>query len=265
MRIVEQIIKGKKVELVGLGDLHLGNANCDKAKIRNVIEYIRTHNCLWIGGGDYADAITPKDKRFDYRSVDREFLTPQDQYQQIRKWFYPIRKKCLGLLDGNHDMKHWKEWSHNYVKEIADDLGITYLTIDGYVRLVFSQFNDAVYDIYAHHGWTGARTKGGKITRIYDLAGIFPMIDLYLMFHMHDLGLADEMPNLFVDKNLEIRDRIGRFVFGGSFIKGYVKDSISYVEERTYRPSVLGSPVISIEPHYGKSTVSFNVGIKTIR
>lgn len=265
MRILKYEVNKKSVEVVGLGDLHLGNTNCDKNKILNVIKYIQTHNCLWIGGGDYGDAITPKDKRFDWRSIDLEYKSPSDQYRQVRQWFHPIRRKCLGLLDGNHDIKHWKEHSENYVKNMAEDLGVPYLTIDAYIRLTFPEFKNSNYDIYAHHGWTGARTKGGKITRVYDLAAVFPMIDLYIMFHMHDLGLADEQPNLYVDEELEIRDRIARYVFGGSFLKGYVKGAISYVEEKTYRPSVLGSPVIKVTPKQGKHTVSFDVAIKTIR
>ena len=264
MRIVEYKVDKKSLEIVGLGDLHLGNKNCDKQKIINVVEYIRTHNCRWIGGGDYADAITPKDPRFDYRSIDPDYVTPQEQYEQVYKWFYSIRKKCLGLLDGNHDINHWKRHSHNYVKELAKRLDVPYLTIDAYIRLNFTQFK-INYDIYTHHGWTGSRTKGGKINRIYDLAGVFPMIDLYIMFHIHDLGLADEMPNLYVDDQLKIRDRIARYVFGGSFLKGYVEGNVSYVEEKTYRPSVLGSPVIMIKPKRGKATTSFDVIIKTVR
>lgn len=264
MKILRVPIKGKKLELIGLGDIHLGHRNVDWNALENVIEYIRTHNCRWIGGGDYGDAIIAKDKRFDFRSLDIRYATPQKQYKKIYQLFYPIRKKCIGLIEGNHDIIHWKKHSHSYVEELAEDLEVSYLQMSSYIRLHFEDL-DADFNIYVHHGWTGARTKGGKISRIYDLGHIFPMIDLYMMFHIHDLGLADKMANLFVDETLEIRDRIASYVFGGSFLKGYVKDQTSYVEERTYRPSILGSPVITIIPKKGKATTSFDIREKDIR
>jgi hypothetical protein len=219
---------------------------------------------VWIGGGDYGDAIIPNDPRFDYNSIDMQYKTPQDQYGFLQDLFHPIADKCLGLLDGNHDVIHWKKHCHNYVMEMAKDLGTPYLTIDAYIRFYFEKYN-VNFDVYAHHGWTGSRTKGGVIARIYDLNTIFPYADLYLMGHVHQLGIADKRASLFIDGKLEIRDKLQWFVFAGSFLRGYVKDQVSYVEEKTYRPSVLGSPILSVTPKRGKETVSFDIDYKEIR
>jgi len=265
MRIQKLIVKKDKITLVALGDIHFGHRNCDKEMLKNVLAFIRRRkNCYWIGGGDYGDAIIPTDRRFDYRSLDEEYKTPQLQYNRIEELFTPISDKCLGLLDGNHDIIHWKKHAHNYVEELADRIGVPYLTISSYLRFHFEK-HDANFDMYAHHGWTGARTKGGKIARVYDLEATFPFADLYLMFHMHDLGWADKKAKLYVDEDEEIRDKISWFLMGGSFLRGYVKNQVSYVEERTYRPTLLGSPVLTIHPVRGKETVSFNVRYEEIR
>jgi len=264
MRIQRYIVNENKLVLVPLGDLHWGNKNCDKQMVKNVIKYISSNDCYWLGGGDYSEAIIPDDRRFDFRSVDEEYQTPQLQYKKIEELFKPISNKCLGLLDGNHDIVHWKTHAHNYVEELSSRLEVPYLTIDAYLRFYFEKYR-ANFNLYTHHGWTGARTKGGKINRIYDLEEIFPLLDAYVMFHIHDLGIVDKKANLYVDSDLEIRDKMSYFIMGGGFLRGYVKDQVSYIEERTYRPSVLGSPVLTVKPIKGKRTVNFQVEYSEIR
>ena len=264
MRVQKYVVKGRNLTIVPFGDLHFGHRNCDLKMVKNVIKFIDKNKCYWVGGGDYGDAIIPDDRRFDYRTINEEYKTPQLQYNKIEELFKPIAKKCLGLLDGNHDILHWKQHAHNYVEELANRLGVPYLTIDAYLRFYFPKY-DTNFNLYTHHGWTGARTKGGKIARIYDLEQIFPMCNMYLMFHIHDLGIVDKKANLFVDDNLDVCDKTSLYVLGGSFLRGYVKDQVSYVEERTYRPTVLGSPVIKLIPRKGKRTVNFNVEYKEIR
>jgi len=264
MRIQRYIVNKNKLVLVPFGDLHWGHRNCDKDMAHNVIKYIHSNDCYWFGGGDYGDAIIPIDRRFDFRSMDKEYKTPQEQYNKVEELFRPISKKCLGFLDGNHDIIHWKMHAHNYVEDLSRRLDVPYLTIDAYMRFYFKKYR-VNFDLYTHHGWTGARTKGGKINRIYDLEAIFPMLDAYIMFHIHDLGIVDKKANLYVDSNMEIRDKISYFIMGGGFLRGYVKDQVSYIEEKTYRPSVLGSPILTIEPIRGKKTVNFKVEYSEVR
>jgi hypothetical protein len=121
------------------------------------------------------------------------------------------------------------------------------------------------FDVYMHHGWTAARTKGAKINHIYDLANIFPYANLYLMGHVHQLGIADKKASLYVDSKLEIRDHLQWFVFAGSFLRGYVKDQTSYIEEKTYPPTLLGSPILTVAPRKGKETVSFDIDYREVR
>lgn len=264
MKYQKYEISSDTLTFVNFADLHFGNRNCDKRMINNVIRFIAKHKCYWLGGGDYADAIIPQDWRFDARTIDKEFDTPRAQYKEIERLFRPIAYRCLGLLDGNHDIMHWKKHSHNYVEELCERLDVPYLTIDAYLRIYFKKF-DANFNIYAHHGWTGARTSGGRINRIYDLFNIYPMLDLYVMNHIHALGQVEKKTSLFVDNNGNIRDKISYFLFGGSFLRGYVKNQISYVEEKTYIPTTLGSPVFKIIPRQGKLGINFDFEYKEIR
>jgi len=231
------------LKLVALGDIHLGHRNVDLRVLNKVINFIKNEdNCLWLGMGDYADAITVKDRRFDLNSIDPNYPTPDKQYRRIRELFEPIKEKCLGLLDGNHDYLHWKLHNHNYVDSLAYDLGVPYLTIDAYIRLVFKRNSgkrakQKQFDFYAHHGWTTARTMGGRINRITDLASIFPNLPLYLQGHVHLLGPIPPRVQLQVDNGLNVREMKQNFVFTGSFLKGYMPNAISYVEAKSYVPT----------------------------
>lgn len=260
MQVIKRIIEFQSREektwyLVPLGDIHLGHANCDKDLFQKTIEFIKeTPNCLFVGMGDYADAITAKDKRYDPHAIDPEYPTPDLQYRAIEEFLRPIADKCIGLLDGNHDYYHWLKHNHNYVDSLAYNLKVPYLTMDAYIRLVFrrrpnpsGKADSCTFNIYAHHGWTNARTAGYKVLRIHDLAQIFPNLDLYLMGHVHVRGEAPPKVQLYVDKGMNVIHHEERFVFTGGYLRGYMPGAASYIEARGYTPTSLGSPLIKLE------------------
>lgn len=64
----------KPVQLVGLGDIHLGNINCDKEKFKEIVDWIASDpQRYWIGMGDYIEAIlpSPTEWRYDTRNITR--------------------------------------------------------------------------------------------------------------------------------------------------------------------------------------------------
>ena len=257
MRVIARKIvregKPMKLNLVALGDFHVGHRNVDYDLLERVINTVKdTPDCLWIGMGDYADCITFQDKRFDLNAVDPTCMTPDCQYRRVKELLEPIKDKCIGLLDGNHDYLFWRRYQHNYVDSLAYQLGVPYLTMDAYIRLRFIRKSGKhpktrQFNIYAHHGWTGARTVGGRINRIQDLAKIFPNLDLYLMGHTHLLGQAPPQVQLSVDQHLNVVEHVERFVFTGSFLRGYMPDAVSYIETKTLTPTSLGAPLIRIQ------------------
>jgi predicted MPP superfamily phosphohydrolase len=52
---------------------------------------------------------------------------------------------------------------------------------------------------------------------------------------------------------------------GGSFLRGYQLNQTSYVEEKTYVPTTLGSPILHITPQSGKHGVNFKIVYEEIR
>ena len=93
MECVEITINMKKLSdeyiIRPLGDIHIGNENCDIKKLDEVIEYIRkTPNCLCIGMGDYIENIMPYangmvDKRWNPDTTVRTQLTTEEQTEVV--------------------------------------------------------------------------------------------------------------------------------------------------------------------------------------
>jgi len=258
MKVLKIDVPGDKLVLDSIGDLHFGHANCNKDMVENVVEHIKRKRNLWLGMGDYGDAVIPTDPRFDYRNIDPAMKTPQEQYDYCEDLFTPIAHKCVGLLDGNHDLIHWKRHAQHYTYNLARRLNVESLTVTAYIRFHFTKYN-ADFDVFATHGHTAARTKTGAINSISQLANVTPQANLYLMGHTHQLGLVDERASLYIDGKLNVRDHLQYFAFTGSFLAGYVKDRVSYVEEKTYRPTVLGALEAEITPRIKEDTVTFEV------
>ena len=56
--------------LVPIGDVHIGNAACDEARLRRVVDRIAADEwSYWVGLGDYCDFINMQDKRFSPDSL----------------------------------------------------------------------------------------------------------------------------------------------------------------------------------------------------
>ena len=130
-----------------LGDIHAGTIHCVEDHIKRKVEEIKSKkNAYWIGMGDYAEFITPKDKRFDpnLKSI-AEWVEPDNiahcQVQWLTKLFQPIGKKCLGLLYGNHE-NSIRIYNHdNVIKNLCENLGVDNLGFSCFLRLFFRREN----------------------------------------------------------------------------------------------------------------------------
>ena len=96
--------------LIGLGDCHLGNVGFETRKFLDTIDEIKNNrNYLWVGTGDYIEAINFADKRFDPKSIDPCYdikdisRLVQIQIEDMVSYLKPIADKCLGICVGNHE------------------------------------------------------------------------------------------------------------------------------------------------------------------
>lgn len=247
----------------------------DEKSFYKTLDWIQENECFVILMGDYGECINAKDPRHDYNALDSDYATPDKQYRKTLEDLEPIKDKVLFMLDGNHESSFWRRHNHNYTAWVAHDLGVPYLGISGYLLFKFWRktgkgYSRRTLEAYAHHGYAGGRTAGYQVKVIHDMKKVFPSAHMYLMGHNHQLGEALPRTYLYVDKRTEqIRAFTQHFFFTGSYIKGHEKGRGSYVEARAYPPTMIGSPVIEVQPNrvdkgYDKRKPPFSIRYTTL-
>ena len=258
MEVIEKTIDYTRAESVftiyPIGDTHLGTKHCTESDLQKKIDEIRDNdNSLWIGMGDYGEFITPSDPRWDFK-VTAEWLTDQDniaeeQTQHICKLFEPIRDRCIGLLEGNHESNIRRYLHTNVQKNICDRLELPNLGYSAWVKLRFARENSNerhVYKCVFTHGEGWAITPGAKMNRLQRFMNAFDA-RIYGMGHMHDI-ITNSVPFLELSESNLIRqkERVGAVT--GCWFKTYTQGiASSYGERKGYPPSSLGCPKFTLD------------------
>lgn len=253
--------------LYALGDIHAGTIHCVEDRIQaKVAEIARDKNAYWIGMGDYGEFITPRDKRFDESQKSIATWCEKDDIAETqRKWivalFRPIRKKCIGLLYGNHE-DTMRRFNHDNVhKHICDDLGVRNLGYSTWVRLFFRRENSTETHIIKcvfTHGSGCAITKGAKQNKLRRFMDDFNA-RIYGFAHVHDI-IPDYKPYMDITaqpfgqaKIVEV-EAVGAMT--GSWFRTYTRGVVaSYGEMKTYPPTVLGCALFTINPEKNEISV----------
>ena len=261
--IIKRVSRRSEYRFWCLGDIHWGNSGCAVNAVKRTIARIEEDpRAFWFGMGDYWDLVTWGDKRFDPTGVSEEHRAAhfqglaKDMIDFGYEAFKPIRKKCLGLLEGNH------EWKYNIIRGgdatlVKDLCGIMKVPFLGY-----SAFKDIVFDNiirvrwYLHHGAGSAQTKGGKLNKLLRLANSRDA-DIIAMGHVHAI-LDDIKPILAADEKCSDITAVNKLsILTGSYLEGFHHNddgSSSYVERAAMEPCAIGSPCVVYCP--GLETVA---------
>jgi hypothetical protein len=254
--------------LIPIGDTHIGNLGFDEQKLRKLVKWIKEKkNVFWIGMGDYCECISYTDKRFDPQQVPGWLRDKLDNMvaSQVTKFvdiLEPIKDKCLGLHEGNHDRKIRIKSQYDVVYEIWRAFGIKELPLlkdAAITRLRFEARNNSSagsysFDIFSVHGNTGGRMGGAKLNRLEQLIGFFDA-DVYLMAHSH-IKLTESKMLLYIDNKLNLKYKKKILAVTGCFLNGYTQGSTSYVEKMMLPPTCTGVVKIMINPRKGDIHIS---------
>jgi len=211
---------------------------------------------MWIGMGDKCDFITPGDPRWDVGSIE-DWISPDNIAEDQSNWymdmFSPIKDKCIGLLEGNHEDAIRIHSHVDVQKNICKKLGVANLGYSCFVKFRFRRMRmkaqpDAhtIKGFFTHgSGW--AVTKGAKLNRLQRVMDAFEA-DIYAIGHMHDI-ITDNKPYLALDANNNIKQREKVGAVTGCWFRTYTQGvRASYGEKRSYAPSAIGCPVFTIIP-----------------
>jgi len=272
-----------------VGDVHIGSKNCAEGHFRRYVEHIKnTPNAYWIGGGDYCDCVTPSDvKRFDWRALPdwlfnggadniRDALSDiaRQQRQRFVGIVSPIRDKCIGMVEGNHEysiMKHSNN-AHHFV--MCDELNVPNLTDSAFIRLRFvipkkNTSSSASVTMAIMHGSGGGRSAGAEPNHL-DKLSRFIDADIILRGHSHTFDI--EAPQIFLYAPRkgampdELMERTVHKANWGCWVKSYAVGESTYDSRACYPARPLQAMEIRIKPfHNIASKVSGRAATKCVR
>ena len=247
--------------IIPIGDIHMGNTGCDVGKLKELVAWIKSKdNVYWIGMGDFLDSINYTDKRFDPHTIAPEFRESLDnlipeQMHAVANILAPIKDKCLGLHEGNHERKIRLKYHYNPIYEMWKAFNIPSIPMlkdAAITRLRFvnvckhSKLPSYSFDIFSVHGNVGGRKGGAKVNRLEDMCANFNA-DIYLMAHSH-IKITESKSVLYVDKSLNLKRQKKVLAVTGCFLNGYVEGSGGYCEQWMLSPTMTGVVKISIRP-----------------
>lgn len=241
--------KGKDYsEVIFFGDVHYGARECAAEKAKAMLDYCYDHNIYIFLMGDLLESGL---KTSVGASVYRQTINPQKQLEDIEEFLKPLAEKdlILGALDGNHEIRIEKATGVNITKLLCRMLDIPYLESACWNLFRVGKQN---YTVYTLHGSTGSRFIHTKLKALADISHSFDA-DLLCMGHVHSLADTAQLVQQVNMRNKTVEERRKHLLLTGSYLE-YEK---SYVQERGYPLSKLGSPKVKFLKDKKKLYISY--------
>ena len=240
--------------ILPISDAHIGDPRADLKLLKSRIDYIaRTENAYTILVGDiFNNAV-----RSGVSDIYGEVTSPMDAVQYAVQLFEPIKDKILGITDGNHEGRTYKNDGLQIGAFVAAELGLA----DKYspdALMLFVRLGEAkdghkrqvCYTIYATHGDGGGRKEGAKAIRLADMACIVDA-DVYIHAHTHLPMIMKQGFHRVSASNSTVARVDKLFVNTGAMLHYG-----GYAEVKGYKAPSLQSPVITLSGSTKAATAS---------
>lgn len=157
------------VEVMFIGDAHLGSPQFDKGRFLNNLKYCLDNLVYVFLMGDLCEIAT---RHSVGAGVYEQTSISDCQHEQMVEWLRPLAKRnlILGTHTGNHEERVYKETGINIGKALARELNVPYLG-----DACWSEFRcgKETYDIYSLHGRTGSRFDGTALLALERISTSF--------------------------------------------------------------------------------------------
>lgn len=181
----------QSLELHFFADEHIGDDNCDLARLKERIDYVaNTENAYCILNGDILDYAS----RTSIGDIETREFNIMGQLEKAVELFSPIKNKIICITSGNHENRSYRKEGIDISKMIAMQLGLAdiYSPTSAFVFLRFGKpicnhgrkNGKVAYTLYLNHGSGGGRKEGAKAIRLADMASIVDA-DIYIHSHTH--------------------------------------------------------------------------------
>ncbi len=181
-----------EIELIPIGDVHIGDEFSDEKLFNDVVSYIlEKPNRFVILNGDLMDMALTMSVSDSYGAK----YSPAKQIQKVAEILRPIKDRILGVLGGNHEFRTYKYTGIDVTHYLSVELGIQDRFSDNSFVLFIkvgrsensrpSKTKQQVYSIFVQHGSGGGRKNGAKLNKLNDSGGIIADADIFIMGHVH--------------------------------------------------------------------------------
>lgn len=236
--------------LVVVSDLHIGLKNFRKDMWIKQLRELEEDNTYWIVLGDIVEGRTGSDvKMYDPFTTE---LSLQEQYNYFFDSIEPFKDKCIGMIQGNHEVGHVQRGALNPLEWYCASNKIPYFGDLG--RLVMENKNNKCR-LLALHGAGGGRQVGTAINRLNSFADSF-LPDVVISGHHHKPAhTVGTQPKEMKDGTIKFmrRDEI----LTGSLMDGYRDGVGSYAERKLLNPYVCSYTVIGFDDALSIDYVKF--------
>ena len=238
---VGKIITQKVIQSLGcIADVHAGHKNFNESILDNVINWILKNDALWFGGGDLIECSTKTSVGAGWAE---QVMSPQEQIKYMTEKLKPISHLCIGLVQGNHEDRAFKQAGVNITEIIAYNLGVEFFGDELFAIIARDKEvtdRGKAYTLYACHTQTTNKNPGlamNFMSREMDWMNC----DIVCKAHGHDLGLSP--PAMYVDidcRNLAISEKYRWYWLVGH----YLNRPNSYISKTSKPPKPLGTEVL---------------------
>jgi len=257
------------IEIIPLGDVHIGARNCAEKQFKKIVKYIKDNkNAHWIGGGDYIEAIKPQDaKRFDNGALpDWMFDGDADStrkklgniiVQQKMRFcdiVLPIHDRCIGCVEGNHEFSIRKYHNEDVQDSMCNTLGVTDLTDQALIRIKFVLgVKSRVIKLYIRHGHLSGRAAGSEPTHLFKMLQDWDC-EIALRGHSHSFNILTPVPVMYVPNSgampKELLQKMRYAANWGCWKYSNIRGLSTYESRAEYNAKPILGLKIKIKPFY---------------
>jgi hypothetical protein len=272
--------RADEVTIYPLGDVHTGAKNCAEKQLMKVVREIEKNPLArWLGGGDLINAIKPDDlKRFDVKALpnwlfvgDAETIKERlsdivvQETERITEILEPIKDKCIGLIEGNHERTMRKRYNYNAQKDLCEKLGVVNLYSAAWIRMFFrNRRRTSVMKIGIRHGYGGGRAAGAEPKKLADLLSYWPDCSLVFSGHTHTAEHPDPTVSLYLPNTGALpKELLKRYRWAanwGCWLLTHASGASTYEEDACYppRPMVVTKAVITPFYHTTRNSEDYS-------
>ena len=184
----------ESIEIVPIGDAHIGDEWCDEQMLKDVINYVlEKPNRFVILNGDLINNAIKTSVSDTYM----EQYEPEEQVKHVARLLLPIKDRILAMGSGNHEERTLKLTGIDPSRYMSVRLGIEDKYADNsfvlFLKVGKSHNNKPsrpakqTYSIFVQHGYGGGKKNGSKLNNLNASDSIIADCDIYIMGHTHTL------------------------------------------------------------------------------